>query len=62
MFLFKNNNALTFSELKFDLNLLMVSPVAEKILSDDVEVDGILRRSLKLLTNLDKTSEQQKRE
>ena len=62
MFLFKNNNALTFSELKFDLNLLMVSPVAEKIISDDVEVDGILRRSLKLLTNLDKTSEQQKRE
>ena len=62
MFLFKNNKALTFSDLKFDLNLLMVSPAAEKILSDDVEVDGILRRSLKLLTNLDKTSEQQKRE
>ena len=62
MFLFKNNKALTFSDLKFDLNLLMVSPAAEKILSDDVEVDGILRRSLKLLTNLDKTSKQQKRE
>ena len=29
-FLFKNNNALKFSELKIDLNLLMVNPVTEK--------------------------------
>ena len=43
---FKINNALTFSELKFNLNLLMVNLATEKTLSDDVEVDGILRMFL----------------